>query len=87
MPSLSSFINPLKGILGPIDALVELGAGWFQYMTTPKAHGTIEVEYHCPRPTTLHPPTGGPPVADGGGDDGPDDCLIAAAREKSRSGR
>lgn len=87
MPSLSTFINPIKGILGLVDALVELGAGWFQYMNMPKAYGTIEVEYHCPRPTTLYPPTGGPPVADGGGGDGPDDCLIAAAREKSRNGR
>jgi hypothetical protein len=87
MPSLSTFINPIKGILGLVDALVELGAGWFQYMNMPKAYGTIEVEYHCPRPTTLYPPTGGPPVADGGGGDGPDECLIAAERERSRSGR
>ena len=86
-PSLGTFINPIKGILGLVDALVELGAGWFQYMNMPKAYGTVEVEYHCPRPTTLHPPTGGPPVADGGVDDGPNECLIAAERERSRRGR
>ena len=79
MPSLGTFVNPIKGILGLIDALVELGAGWFQYMNMPKAYGTIEVEYHCPRPTTLYAETG-PPVGDGGGGDGPNECLIAAER-------
>jgi hypothetical protein len=79
VPSLGTFVNPIKGVLGLIDALVELGAGWFQYMNMPKAYGTIEVEYHCPKPTTLYPPTG-QPVGDGGGGDGPDECLIAAER-------
>ena len=78
-PSLGTFLNPLKGVLGLVDALVELGVGWFQHMNMPKAYGTIEVEYHCPNPTTLHRPKG-TPVADGGGD-GPNECLIAAGRE------
>jgi hypothetical protein len=87
MPSLSTFVNPIKGILGLIDSLVELGVGWFMYMNMPKAYGTIEVEYHCPNPSTLRPPTAGQPVADGGAGDGPNECVIAAQRETSRRGR
>jgi hypothetical protein len=78
MPSLGTLVNPVKGVLGLIDSLVELGAGWLQYMNMPKAYGTVEVEYHCPRPTALHPT--GKPIGDGGGG-GPDDCVIAAGAQ------
>lgn len=78
-PSLSTFLNPvLKGVLGLADSLVELGAGWFQFMNMPKAYGTIEVEYHCPRPTIIHQSE--KPIGDGGGD-GPNDCQIPAGSE------
>lgn len=76
MPSIGTILNPLTGVLGLVDSLVELGTGWFQYMNQPKAYGTIEVEYHCPKPTTFH--EGGKSVGDGGGGDGKDDCVIAA---------
>ncbi len=78
MPSLGTFVTGAAGGLGLADALVELFGGWFQYMNMPKAYGTIELEYHCPRPTTLH--RASKAVADGGGDDGPDECLIAAGK-------
>jgi hypothetical protein len=78
MPSLGTLVNPVKGVLGLIDSLVELGAGWLHYMNMPKAYGTVEVEYHCPRPTALHPT--GKPIGDGGGG-GPDDCVIAAGAQ------
>jgi hypothetical protein len=80
MPSIGTFLNPLTGILGLVGSLVELGAGWFQYMNQPKAYGTVEVEYHCPKPTTFYDT--GKPFGDGGGGDGPDDCVIAANRRK-----
>ena len=47
-------------------------------MNMPKAYGTVEVDYHCPKETILVPSTN--PVADGGGGDGPDDCLIEPGR-------
>jgi hypothetical protein len=49
-PSIGTFVNAVKGLTGLIDSLVELGAGWLQYMNQPKAYGSIEVEYHCPKP-------------------------------------
>jgi len=45
MPSLSTFVNGAKGGLGLVDAIVELAAGWFQAMVTPKSYATVEVEY------------------------------------------
>jgi hypothetical protein len=80
MPSIGTILNPLTGVLGLVESLVELGAGWFQYMNQPKAYGTIEVEYHCPKPTIFYET--GKPVADGGGGDGPNDCVIAGDRRK-----
>jgi len=73
MPSLGTLINALKRGLGAVDAVVELCVGWYQYMNMPKAYATVEVEYHCPRPTTLVRANN--PIADGGGD-GPSDCLV-----------
>jgi hypothetical protein len=74
MPSLGTLISAMTGLLGLADALLELCVGWYQYMNMPKAYGTIEVQYHCIRPTTLVPARNA--VADGGGDDGPQDCLL-----------
>ncbi len=48
MPSLGTFVNGAKGGLGLADALVELAAGWFQTMVTPKSYATIAVEYESP---------------------------------------
>lgn len=79
MPSLGTIVTGAAGGLGLAEALVDLFGGWLQYMNMPKAYATIEIEYHCPRPGTLHSGSG-PGVADGGGDDGPNECLIAAGR-------
>lgn len=79
MPSLGTLVTGGAGGLGLADALLELFSGWFQFVNMPKAYGTIEIEYHCPRPTTLHR-NPGKPVADGGGDEGPNECLIAAGK-------
>jgi len=76
MPSIGTFLNPLTGVLGLVESLVELGTGWFQFMNQPKAYGTIEVEYHCPKPTVFYEEN--KPVGDGGGGDGKDDCVISA---------
>ena len=78
MPGLGTLINVLKGPLGLADSLLELCAGWYQFMNMPKAYGTVEVEYHCPKETILV--RTGKPVADGGGGDGPDDCLVEAGK-------
>ena len=78
MPSLGTIIGALKGGFGLADALLELCAGWYQFMNMPRAYGTIEVQYHCPKPTVFVPT--GKPVADGGGDDGPQDCMIEQGR-------
>jgi hypothetical protein len=67
-------VGALKGALGLADALLDLFIGWYQVMNMPKAYGTVEVEYHCPRPTTAVPTD--KPVGDGGGGDGPADCLV-----------
>lgn len=76
MPSLGTLINVFKGPLGLADSLLDLCIGWYQAMNMPRAYGTIEVEYHCPKPTILVRASN--PVADGGGEDGPQDCLIEA---------
>ena len=78
-PSLGTILNPITGVLGLVESLVELGAGWFQHMNQPKAYATIMAEYHCPRPTTFYDT--GKPVGDGGGGDGPNECIIAAQRK------
>ena len=78
-PSLGTLLNPLTGVLGLVESLVEVGAGWFQHMNQPKAYATIMAEYHCPRPTTFYDT--GKPVGDGGGGDGPNDCIIAGQRK------
>lgn len=82
MPSIGTILNPLTGVLGLVESLVELGTGWFQYMNQPKAYGTIEVEYHCPRPTILYEE--GKPIGDGGGGNGKDDCVISAKDRRRR---
>lgn len=79
-PSLGTLLNPLTGVLGLVESLVELGAGWFQYLNQPKAYSTIEVEYHCPRPTEFYDDA--KPVGDGGGGEGPTDCIIEAERRR-----
>ena len=78
MPSPMLLFTGTTSPLGLVDALVELFSGWFQFMAMPKAYGTLEIEYHCQRVTTLHRPTGGDPVADGGGGEAPDDCVLPA---------
>lgn len=47
IPSLGTFVNGAKGGLGLADSLVELAAGWFQAMVTPKSYATVEVEYEA----------------------------------------
>ena len=76
MPSLGTMLNPITGVLGLVESLIELGAGWFQYMNQPKAYSTVEVEYHCPKPTEYYETS--KPIGDGGGGDGPNDCVIKA---------
>lgn len=79
-PSLGTWVNALKGGLGLADALVELAAGWTQSMIKPKAYASAEVQYHCPKPVTLH--NVAKAVADGAIDDGPDSCLLEAAKKR-----
>ena len=73
-PSLGTLLGPLTGVLGLVESLVELGVGWFQYMNQPKAYSTVEVEYHCPKPTEYYETA--KPIGDGGSGDGPNDCVI-----------
>ena len=80
MPSIGTILNPITGILGLVESLVELGAGWFQFMNQPKAYSTVEVEYHCPRPTEYYETN--KPVADGGGREGPNECVIKAEENR-----
>ncbi|HEX6164133.1 MAG TPA: hypothetical protein VFZ31_12255 [Vicinamibacterales bacterium] len=78
-PSLGTLLNPITGVLGLVESLVELGAGWFQYMNQPKAYRTVEVDYHCPRPTEFYDDS--KPIGDGGGGEGPNDCVIKAEQK------
>ena len=80
MPSPGTFVTAAAGGLGLVEALVDLFGGWLQFVYMPKAYGTIEIEYHCPRPTTLHRPGSGIAVADGGGEEGPSKCVIPVDR-------
>ena len=79
-PSLGTLLNPLTGVLGLVESLIELGVGWFQYMNQPKAYSTIEVEYHCPKPTEFYESE--KPIGDGGGGEGPTDCIIEGQRRR-----
>lgn len=45
-PSLGTWVNPLKGLLGAADSVIEMLAGLFQEMKQPTAYGTVMVEYH-----------------------------------------
>lgn len=54
MPSLGTLISAGKGGLGLADSLVEIASGWVMVMFMPKAYAAVEVEYHCPNPTTIH---------------------------------
>ena len=78
MPGLGIFVNLFKGAFGLAESLLELCVGWYQFMNQPKAYGTVQVDYHCKKPTTLVPTD--KPVGDGGGGDGPDDCLVQQGR-------
>lgn len=78
MPSLSTLVNAMTGLLGLADSLLELCVGWYQSMNMPKAYATIDVQYHCTRQTILVNARNA--VADGGGDDEPQDCLLEQGR-------
>lgn len=79
MPSPFSMIAGIfGGPAGMADAILELLTGWYQAMNMPKAYGTMEIEYHCPRPGRLHRTL--KDEADGAGDPGPDECLLSAQR-------
>lgn len=78
MPSPASLIAAMfGGPAGVADAILELLTGWYQEMNMPKAYGTMEIEYHCPRPGRLHR---GKNEGDGAGDPGPDNCLLSAQK-------
>ena len=74
MPGLGTLVNVFKGAFGLAESILDLCVGWYQFMNMPKAYGTVEVDYHCPKETFLVPSSN--PVADGGAGDGPNDCLI-----------
>lgn len=74
MPSLGTLVSAGKGLLGLADSLVEIASGWVMVMFKPKAYAEVEIEYHCPNPTTIHLYVRNA-VADGAGDDG-DPCTI-----------
>ena len=51
-PSLQTFVNAAKGLLGLADAIAELAGGWFQKMVRPTSCETLKVTYHVPCPAT-----------------------------------
>ena len=75
MPGLSTLIGAGKGLLGLADSLAEIASGWIMVAFKPKAEAAVLVEYHCPRPTTVHRYIKHS-VSDGEGDDG-DPCRYA----------
>ena len=74
LPSLGTLVSAGKGLLGLADSLVEIASGWVMVMFKPKAYAEVELEYHCPNPTTIHLYVTNA-VADGVGEDG-DPCTI-----------
>ena len=69
MPALSTFINAAKGVMGIADSLVELAAGWTRVVFKPQAQAVLDLEFHCPNPTTVHSYVRNP-VAWGNGEGG-----------------
>ena len=61
-------------------------AGWLKETSMPRAYASIEVEYHCANPTTIHLYVTDP-VADGGGDGGDACTFTFATREAFESWR
>ena len=61
-------------------------AGWLRETSMPRAYASIEVEYHCANPTTIHLYVTDP-VADGGGDGGDACTFTFATREAFESWR
>ena len=45
-PELSTFVNAMKGILGLVDAIVDLGAGWIRDIAPPQACRILTVLWH-----------------------------------------
>ena len=45
-PNLQTFFNATQGILGLVDAIVELGAGWLQTVAPPHACSVLGVTWH-----------------------------------------
>lgn len=80
MPSLGTLVSAGKGLLGLADSLVEIASGWVMVMFKPKAYAEVELEYHCPNPTTIHLYVTNA-VADGVGEDG-DPCTIVFRTEE-----
>lgn len=79
-PSLGTFINSAKGMLGLADSLVELAAGWTREVFKPKSHAVLDLEFHCPNPTTIHRYVEDP-VAWGGGEGGEGCTFVFNSRQ------
>jgi hypothetical protein len=69
---LATTDDPPRGFQRSAEELA-IEAGWLREMSMPRAYASIEVEYHCANPTTIHLYVTDP-VADGRGDGG-DACT------------
>jgi len=49
-PELSTFVNAMKGILGLIESIADLGAGWIREIAPPQACRILTVLWHEPCP-------------------------------------
>lgn len=84
MPSLGTLVSAGKGLLGLADSLVEIASGWIMVMFKPKAYAGIDLDYHCPNPTTVHRYVRNA-VADGEGDDGDPCTIVFETREEAEA--
>lgn len=71
MPSLSTLTSAMasKLGLGVAESIVDIAAGWTRVVFKPRAYAVVDMEFHCPNPTTIHHYARNA-IADGSGDDG-----------------
>lgn len=71
LPSLGTLVNAVGKTfgLGLVESLVDIAAGWTRVVFKPRAYAVLDLDFHCPHPTTIHRYVKNP-VADGIGQSG-----------------
>jgi len=75
-PPFGSLVSAVKGVFGVADALTEVATGWILVAFKPKAYASVDIEFHCYDPTTIHHYVGDPVAWGNGGEAENKDCTF-----------